>query len=56
MRKVICPVSSFHNVDFREFSDEHELTHAESLLYFADLLLSDPSYNVRSGCEDVDYH
>lgn len=45
-----------HDVDFRDLVDEHELTHVESLLDCVDLLLSDWSYNFRSGRENVNFH
>lgn len=45
------PVCSFRKVYFKELVDEQELIHGVSLLNSAELLLSDSSYNVRSGRE-----
>lgn len=35
--------------------DKHELTHGEFLLYFVDLVLIDPPYNVWNGRENTSY-
>lgn len=35
-----------HKADFREFVNEHNITHGQYLLGFLNLMLSDPLYNV----------
>lgn len=55
-RDALYRIYSFHGVDFREIADEHEITHGESLLGFADLVLSDLPYSVRSVREDAISH
>lgn len=57
VREAMRPVCSFHNVHFHEYLYKHELTHAESLLNSAYLVLSsDPPYHVQSGREDANFH
>lgn len=56
VREAMYIICSFHNADFQELVDKHELTHAESSLVSIDLLLIDPPYNVRSGRVDASFH
>lgn len=59
MRKVqetMYRISSFYNVYFRELVDDSKLTREECLLNSADLMLGDPTYNVRCGQKDVSSH
>lgn len=54
VREAMYSVSSFHNVDFREFVDEHGLMHWLFSLDSGEVSLSDPPYHVESGCRDPD--
>lgn len=54
VREALYPTCSFHNTDFQELVEGCELTHVNTLLDYADLLLSDPSHDVPSGLEDAD--
>lgn len=59
MRKVrgaLCPVCSFHNLDFRALVDEHEHTHEKPFFNSVHLLLSYPPYYARSGTENFNSH
>lgn len=59
MRKVrekIQIISSFQNHDLQELVEEHELRHGVPVSNSADLLLSDPPYNVRSSLRGINFH
>lgn len=51
--KAIYPICSFHDLDFQDLVDEHELKNGDLLLNSIGLMHIDLQHNVQSGCEDV---
>lgn len=56
VREVMCPIPSFHIVNFRERVKEHKLTHGKSLLHAVDFVLIGSPYNVQRGREGTNSH